>query len=159
MKSGSRPLRHKKNRGPQPKKKEDFASGYEYRVWQDARRRGLKIEYEPFTFDYERRIKGGRCGDCGSSITFKRARYTPDFRVNGRLLIETKGKFDAAARQRMDDFVRSRPDIPVYILFGADNWTTKRRTQRYTEWCGERGITCAVGDRLPESWVTKNETN
>jgi hypothetical protein len=138
-------------------KKGDFASGYEFRVWSDAKRRGLRIEYEPTTFDYERRIKGGRCADCGSGVVVKRARYTPDFRIGGKLLVETKGKFDASTRQRMDDFVRSRPDVQVHFLFGSDNWTTRKHLQRYTEWCGERGIRAAVGDRIPEGWI--NEPN
>jgi hypothetical protein len=142
-------------RGSEYKKlsREDFASGYEYKVYRDSVDRGLRIEYEPVTLDYERRIKGGRCGDCGSRNITKRARYTPDFRIGGKFLIETKGKFDSAARQRMDDFILSRPDVKVAILFGYDNWTTRKHLQRYTEWCAERGITAAVGDRIPEGWV------
>lgn len=148
-------LGHRRNKRIKTTTREDFASGYEFRVWTDAKRRGLRIEYEPLTFDYERRIAGGRCQGCGSGVVVKRARYTPDFRVGGRFLIETKGKFDSASRSRMDDFVRSRPNVKVAMLFGADNWTTKARKQRYTDWCEQRGITCAVGDSIPEGWVTE----
>jgi hypothetical protein len=151
-----RVLGHRRNRKVKQEKREDFASGYEFRVWTDIKKRGVRVEYEPLTFEYERRASGGRCKDCGSRNIIKVARYTPDFRLNGYFLVETKGKYDASARSRMDDFVRSRPDIPVAMLFGADNWTTRTKTERYSGWCTKRGITFAVGDRIPESWI-KNE--
>lgn len=136
-----------------------FASKFEKRIYDNARKRRIRIQYEPETFVYERRIRGAHCQDCSSRNVVKRSRYTPDFRTSPRFLIEAKGKFDASARSRMEDFVRSRPDVQIRFLFGADNWTTKRHVQRYTDWCRERGITCAVGDRIPETWVEPEGKN
>lgn len=131
---------------------EGFASKYEQAVYHDALGRGFEVRYEPRTFQFYRRIRGGKCRDCGSRETTKLARYTPDFGLGGGVYVETKGKFDSSARSKQEDFTASRPDVDVRWLFAADNWTTKKHIRRYSDWCKERGVTYAVGKEIPQEW-------
>lgn len=139
--------RVRRRRGP------DLKSGLENKIYYNALKRGIKLEYEPETFEYERRVVGGKCRDCASRNVARRARYTPDFRIDGPVYIEAKGKLDAATRGKMDDFIRSRPDVNLRFIFGRDNWCTKKHQRRYSDWCNERGIKWHVGEEIPEDWV------
>lgn len=133
----------------------NLKSGLENKIYYDAIKRGIKVEYEPETFEYERRVVGGKCRSCASRDVARRARYTPDFRLDDGSFIEAKGKFDAATRGKMEDFIRSRPDVPIRFIFGRDNWCTKKRVRRYSDWCNERGIKWHVGEEIPDEWVPK----
>lgn len=136
---------------------EGFASKYEQTVYYDAKERKISVQYEPAVFHYERRGRGTYCRDCGSRETAKQARYTPDFGLFGVIFVETKGKFDAAARGKHEDFRKSRPDVDLRFLFASDNWVTKQHKRRYSDWCRERGIKYALGTSIPREWAEEAE--
>lgn len=132
-------------------------SGLENKIYYNALKRGIKVEYEPETFVYERGIVGGKCRNCGSRDVARIARYTPDFRIHDGVYIEAKGKFDAATRGKMEDFIRSRPDVSIRFIFGRDNWCTGKHKRRYSDWCSERGLKWHVGEEIPDEWVNETE--
>jgi len=35
-----------------------------------------------------------------------------------------------------------------------DNWLTAGKKERYTDWARKLGIECAVGEDIPEDWLT-----
>ncbi len=126
-----------------------FASGFEKKIYDILIKRGLKVEYEPETFEYKRRT-GNRayCEDCGSKRTYKLARYTPDFRI----YLEAKGYFKPAKRAAMEDFLRTHPDFDLRFVFGADNWLTSKRFKKYSDWAKSLKVKYAIG-QVPDKWI------
>jgi hypothetical protein len=45
------------------------------------------------------------------------------------------------------------PDTDIRILFQTDNWISKKKTSRYSDWCDKNGFIYHIGEEVPESWV------
>lgn len=86
-------------------------------------------------------------------------KYKPDFfcekTKSGRLLIvEAKGIWTAADRKKMCYVLEQNPDLDIRMLFQRDNKIGKSaRSKRYSEWCEERNIPYAFGNKIPEEWL------
>lgn len=79
--------------------------------------------------------------------------YTPDFFFKNRtIVIEAKGRFDAAHRAKALAFKEQYPDTDYRLLFESDNKISPKSKTRYTDWCRKHGIECAVG-LIPSSWI------
>lgn len=130
-------------------------SGLEKTVCDDLDKRGVKFEYEADKLSYQRSIRGGTCGKCGANSITRKASYTPDVKLSDGSYIEIKGRFTASNRSRMADFKRSNPNVRVRLLFAADNWCTKAKRQRYSDWAKANGFELAVGKRVPDAWIPK----
>jgi hypothetical protein len=52
-----------------------------------------------------------------------------------------------------EQHVIDKPGIRFYLLFMRDNWLTKNKRKRYTDWASEHEINSAVGESIPEEWV------
>ena len=132
-------------------KKPVFASRFEEQIYDQLRKAGLQPEYEPDTIDYHRRTRQTYCGDCGSKKTYKKARYTPDFKI-GHYYIEAKGYFKPEKRAAMEDFLRSNPSIDLRFVFGADNWLTSKRVTKYSDWAKSLKVKYGI-KTVPENWI------
>ena len=130
----------------------DFASHFEEEIYGKLKKADVCVEYEPETLDYKRRTRKTYCGDYGSKKTFKKARYTPDFRIGTRIYIEAKGYFKPEKRAAMEDFLRSNPDVDLRFVFGADNWLTSKRVTKYSDWAKSLKVKYAIKE-VPESWI------
>lgn len=133
-------------------KPNNFLSGLERRIFAELEKAKVKVRYEPETFQYKKKTIRTYCNVCGTKDTYKLARYTPDFRIGKDIYIETKGRFTSSNRSSTLDFLRSHPDFDLRFLFGADNYTTSNRGDRYSDWCTKHGITYAVKE-IPEEWL------
>lgn len=134
-------------------RKDGYASGLERAVCMDLKKRRVKFEYEPDRLKYPRRVPGAKCEACSGPAS-RVSVYTPDIKLRkDGSYIEVKGRFTSANRQRMADFKKGRPDVQVRILFAADNWCTKTKRQRYTDWAKAHGYVCAVGKSVPDQWL------
>ena len=133
-------------------KSNDFLSGLERRIFADLDAAKVKVRYEPETFNYKKKTVRTYCNECGSKDTYKLARYTPDFRIGKSIYIETKGRFTPSNRQAMVSFMECNPDFDLRFLFGADNFTTSNRVNRYSDWCTALGVKYAIKD-VPEEWL------
>lgn len=135
--------------------KEGFASAFEKDIWDDAKQRGIEIEYEPFTFHFRRLVKGTECTNDGcTGKATKRARYTPDFRINNQgTYIESKGRFTADNRAAMESFIHCHPGVDLRFIFERDNWMTNKHVYKYSDWCKKLGLKFSVGRAIPSSWV------
>lgn len=131
--------------------KPTFASRFEETIYGQLTRAGLQPEYEPDTLDYHRRTRQTYCGDCGSKKTYKKARYTPDFKI-GKFYIEAKGYFKPEKRAAMEDFLRSNPSVDLRFVFGADNWLTSKRHSKYSDWAKSLKVKYAI-KTVPETWI------
>jgi len=137
----------------------DHASHFEDRVIQDLEQRGIKYEYEAEKIKYEKEIRKSYCRICGSRVGCAQQRfYTPDLRVevggSGERFIELKGKFTAENRARMEAVRKSNPDLDLRFLFQRDNWCTSKKKMRYSDWATKHGFKWAVGERIPDEWIT-----
>ena len=129
-----------------------FASRFEQTINDQLKKAGLKPEYEPETFSYERRTKQTYCRSCGSKSTYRKARYTPDFRIGNGIYLEAKGYLKAEVRAKMEDFLSSNDGFDLRFVFGADNWITRKRLKKYSDWANSLGIPYAIKE-VPKDWI------
>lgn len=139
--------------------KGEFASIFEKVIYDDAKQRKIDISYEPRTFDYQKRSpRGCKCGDCGSARILIPGRYTPDFLINGRVYVEAKGFFKPEKRSNMEDFLKFNAELPdpidLRFLFAQDNWMTKKKKNKYSDWARKHKVIFYVGKTIPYSWTT-----
>lgn len=88
--------------------------------------------------------------------------YTPDFDIiigppnnpKNVLYIESKGYFTSADRTKLLRVKEAHPEKDIRLVFQVDNWMTKRKKQRYTDWATKHGFPCAVG-KIPDDWLAK----
>ena len=85
----------------------------------------------------------------------KDRKYTPDFRLGPGTYIETKGKLDAAARQKYVWVKNQNPWVTLYFLFGkADNRLSKNSRTTYAEWAEKNGFEWAdIRVGIPKHWL------
>jgi len=136
-----------------------WRSGFERRIREDLDRREITYTYESHQFPVTLDIPGCFCEACGDRRIKRVTRYTPDFYFyhpsDGKpLIVEAKGKFDAKARKLALAFKRQYGYKYEYrLLFQRDNWMTKEKKQRYSDWCATHNILCHVGRTVPNEWI------
>jgi len=155
-----RPLSKKTQRGRSLKGRSPaFRSKFEETIASTLRVAGVKFDYETVTVTYQKEVRGSECQACGSTDVYTTAKYTPDFILANGIFIEAKGKFTPRDRTKILAVLRSNNEINrdnFRILFMYDNWLTKKKLKRYTDWCAQHDIQCAVGTEVPEEWTKKN---
>lgn len=85
-------------------------------------------------------------------------KYIPDLKI-GDMIIEVKGRWTAVDRKKMGLVLEQNPDKDIRMLFHKDNTISRNSRTRYSTWCKKRGITYAIGDRIPEEWIKEATTN
>lgn len=105
-----------------------------------------------FTWIYNSRIKNGE------AFTYKiEKKYYPDFVINpgedGEFYIELKGWFKPTDRTKMLAVKESNPNLDIRLVFQNDNWLTKNKKQRYSDWANKHGFKYSVGS-IPKEWIS-----
>tara|TARA_R100000808_G_scaffold6280_2_gene18798 strand:+ start:4015 stop:4410 length:396 start_codon:yes stop_codon:yes gene_type:complete len=116
----------------------DFRSGLERRI---AKNLGsTEYEYERWFLRY--------------TVPSRVARYTPDFVLANGIVVEAKGRFVAADRNKHLLIRDQHPDLDLRFVFSnSKTRITKRSRTSYGDWCEKHGFIYA--DRtIPEEWVT-----
>ena len=131
-----------------------YRSGFEANIAKDLKARRIKFEYETIKIPYYLR-KRGRCKFCSSSVVFIHKTYTPDFTI-GSIIVEAKGRFTSVDRTKMAQVVKENPSLDIRMLFMRDQWITKRKKKRYSDWCNDHGIKFAFGTSLPKDWLKES---
>jgi DNA-directed RNA polymerase subunit RPC12/RpoP len=98
-------------------------------------------------------VKPAYCANCGHNVILKERNYTPDVVLGNGVVVEIKGKFTGEMRTKMLAVRRCNPDLDIRMLFQADNWLTRKKKQRYSDWCERNGFTYHVGEQVPSDWV------
>lgn len=106
---------------------------------------GVEFEYEPKALVY---LKPAR-----------KARYTPDFVLKKQaIIVEGKGRFDTADRQKHLLVKDQHPDLDIRFVFSNPNTRISKRSQTtYAMWCDKNGFKYAKAT-VPESWLKEKPT-
>lgn len=119
--------------------REGFRSGLEEKVADQLRSLGVEVRFEELKVKY---VKPSRAST-----------YTPDFQLPNGIIIETKGRFVTADRQKHILIKAQHPDLDIRFVFSNSNSKiSKTSTTTYADWCRKHGFQFA--DKLiPLGWV------
>jgi hypothetical protein len=120
---------------------EGYRSGLEDKVAASLAARGVAVEYEMHTISY---LKPAR-----------QAKYTPDFLLPNGIIIETKGRFITADRQKHLLILDQHPDLDIRFVFSNPNTRiSKTSATTYAMWCQKHGFMFAKAD-IPADWIAE----
>lgn len=121
-----------------------FRSGLEARVAEELRRAlGRPVAYEEETIRYTQPAK--------------ERRYTADFRLPNGIIIETKGRFVTADRQKHLMVQEQHPDLDIRFVFSNPNARISKQSQTtYADWCRKNGFQYAKGS-VPAEWINEKK--
>ncbi|MEY9719298.1 hypothetical protein ABIA22_001788 [Sinorhizobium fredii] len=117
-----------------------FRSGLEDKVAGELESSGHAYQYEEFKVSY--------------TIPPRMAKYTPDFviTVNG-VIVETKGRFLTADRQKHLLIKKEHPDLDIRFVFSnANTRISKQSRTTYAMWCETHGFLFA-NKSIPREWL------
>lgn len=116
-----------------------FRSGLEEQVAKQLRALGIDPRFESEKIEYTK--------------PESRHKYTPDFPLGKRLIIETKGRFVTADRQKHLLLQAQHPDREVRFVFSRSATPISKGSKTtYAMWCEKHGFKYA--DKLiPAAWL------
>lgn len=116
-----------------------FRSGLEERIAEQLDKAGVKYTYEKLKLDYVKPAS--------------KHVYTPDFVLSNGIIIETKGRFLLADRQKHILVKRHNPTLDIRFVFSNSNARiSKASTTTYAQWCIKNGFKYA-DKTIPEGWM------
>ena len=81
------------------------------------------------------------------------SKYTPDFRLPNKIIVETKGRFVTADRQKHIMVQQQHPDLDIRFVFSNPNTRISKKSKTtYAMWCEKHGFQYAKG-LIPEAWI------
>lgn len=111
-------------------------SGFERDISKLLKKNNVSFKYESMSLKY----------------TVER-KYKPDFIVGPTpIIIEAKGNFKPSDRTKMLKIKEAYPELDIRLWFMQDNWTTKRKLMRYSDWAKKHGFPYHVGLKFPKKW-------
>jgi hypothetical protein len=116
-----------------------FRSGLEERIAEQLDKAGVEYTYEKLKLDYVKPAS--------------KHVYTPDFVLSNGIIIETKGRFLLADRQKHILVKRHNPTLDIRFVFSNSNARiSKASTTTYAQWCIKNGF--LFSDKtIPEEWM------
>lgn len=126
--------------------KHGFRSGLEGSLARSLEQRGIPFSFEQLKLKYERPARV--------------CTYTPDFHIphatdkNHRgIVVETKGRFVTADRQKHLWVKATHPDCDIRFVFSSSRVRiSKQSTTTYAAWCERNGFLFA-DKALPTAWL------
>jgi len=120
---------------------EGYRSGLEEQNAAKLRARGIPVLYEKYTLRYTKPAKEHR--------------YTPDFPLLNGIIVETKGRFVTADRQKHLHIKASHPDLDIRFVFSNPNSRIgKKSSTTYAMWCDKHGFKYAA-KLIPDEWLSE----
>lgn len=87
----------------------------------------------------------------------RKAKYTPDFRLPNGIVIETKGRFLTADRQKHLLIKEQHPHEDIRFVFSNPNQRiSKASTTTYAMWCEKHGFRYAKA-LIPAAWFNERK--
>ena len=126
-------VKRKSTRGRKPKR--HFSSNFERTTAKYLVDKGIPFDYENTTIDY-----------------VKMHSYLPDFEINDKFIIETKGRFLPSDRSKHLLIKKQHPDKDIRFLFMSNNKISKTSKKRYSDWCDHYGFKYAFKE-IPQEWL------
>jgi hypothetical protein len=83
----------------------------------------------------------------------KARKYSPDFRI-GTIILETKGRFQTADRQKHLWIKEQHPELDIrFVFYDETAKLSKRSNTTYAQWCEKFGFKyCTFRTGIPEEW-------
>lgn len=79
--------------------------------------------------------------------------YTPDFLLPNGIIIETKGRFTTADRQKHLLIQEQFPELDIRFIFSNPNNRIRKGSKTtYADWCEQHGFLYAKG-AIPQEWL------
>lgn len=83
----------------------------------------------------------------------KKRSYMPDFKLPSGIIIETKGRFLTADRQKHLLVKAQHPELDIRFVFSSSKTKiAKRSPTTYADWCRKNGFQFA-DKTAPEEWL------
>ncbi len=122
-------------------RKYGYRSGLEVAVARQLDEAGVEYQYE------------------GTRIPFvqpaKQRYFSPDFILPNGIVIETKGRFVTADRQKHILVKRQYPDLDLRFVFSRSTTRISKKSKTtYAKWCEAKGFQFA-DKTIPEAWLTQ----
>ncbi len=119
--------------------KAGYRSGLEEIVGEQLKSAGVEAEYESTKIKY--------------SKPSRNATYTPDFVLPNGIIIETKGRFVTADRQKHLLIKDQHPDLDIRFVFSNSRGRiSKQSSTTYAMWCEKNGFLYADRE-IPDEWL------
>lgn len=116
-----------------------FRSGLEESIAKSLTSKGVRFSFEELTITYE---KPARI-----------AKYTPDFELPNGIIIESKGRFLTADRQKHLLVQKQHPLMDIRFVFSnSKTKISKRSKTTYADWCNKHGFLYADKE-IPDEWL------
>lgn len=121
--------------------REGFRSGLEEQVAQQLRELGIDPSFEDRS-DIIEYLKPAR-----------KSKYLRDFRLPNGIIIETKGRFVTADRQKHILIKQQHPHLDIRFVFSNPNARISKQSKTtYADWCLKYGFKFAK-KRIPQEWI------
>lgn len=122
--------------------KHGFRSGLEDKIAESLIVAGIPFEYEKLVIGYTQPAKARK--------------YTPDFvLLNNNIIIESKGRFITADRQKHLMIKEQYPDLDIRFVFSNSKAKLSKLSQTtYGMWCDKHGFKYADKE-IPQAWLTE----
>ena len=129
----------KKLTAKQVANKYGFRSGLEERIAEQLDKAGVEYTYEQVKLEYIR--------PASKHI------YTPDFVLANGIIVETKGRFLMADRQKHILVKRHNPTLDIRFVFSNSNARISKTSRTtYASWCEKNGF--KYSDKtIPKEWL------
>jgi len=123
-------------------KKYGFRSGLEERIAEQLDKAGVDYTYEQVKLEY---IKPA-----------SKHVYTPDFVLANGIIVETKGRFLLADRQKHILVKRHNPTLDIRFVFSNSKARISKASRTtYADWCNKNGFKFADKE-IPQEWMDED---
>lgn len=119
--------------------KHGYRSGLENQVAEQLQQQGVPVDYESIKIKFVQPSKVRT--------------YTPDFVLPNGIIIETKGRFITADRQKHLLIKDQYPDLDIRFVFNNPNTKINKNSKTtYARWCEKNGFRYAK-QFIPGAWL------
>ena len=116
-----------------------YRSGLEQAIAKDLEVQGVDYRYEEDTFNYVKPSKASR--------------YTPDFILPNGIIIESKGRFLTADRQKHLMIQKQHPELEIRFVFDQPKQRISKGSKTtYAMWCIKNSYMYAQ-NLIPPEWL------
>ena len=126
-------------RGGYYRKQTSYRSGLEDKIATQMEEAGIPVSYETHKLTY--------------TIPEKKHTYTPDFVLPNGIIIESKGLFESADRQKHLLIKEQYPHLEIRFVFSNPNTKIYKGSKTtYAAWCKKHGFMYAA-KYIPYEWL------
>ena len=120
---------------------EGYRSGLEELIAAQLKAAGMEVEYESLIIPFTQPVKPRK--------------YKPDFPLPNGIILESKGRFVTADRQKHRLIQQQHPDLDIRFVFSnSRSRISKQSKTTYGAWCESLGFQFA--DKIiPASWLAE----